>query len=159
MMDNTHLLDRQLVDKREINGWYSFAFASEGYGVLALGIFFPIVLEGLASAVAVESHDHSKKCDLSFGYDCSVKIGFFYIPTTSVFFYSTTLAVIIQFFLFISLSSLADYGLYRKNMLMFFGYVTAFLGLLTVFVTQDSHWWLAFLIYILTTITFGACFV
>lgn len=156
--DTTSILNP--VTAAELKGWYSFGFATEGYAALAIAIFFPIILEGLAANVAVESLDHSVACNVSVPqYDCSLEIGSNYVPTTSLVFYATTISVLIQFIVFISLGALADHGTHRKQFLMFFGYMTSIIGFCTLFVVSDSLWWMAFLIYILSNITFGASFV
>lgn len=64
-----------------------------------------------------------------------------------------------QFFVFIALGSLADHGSHRKNFLLFFGYSTCILGLCLLLVTNNKLWYVAFAIYVLSNITFGASFV
>ncbi|KAI8903858.1 autophagy-related protein 22-like protein [Gorgonomyces haynaldii] len=142
----------------ELKGWYSFGVAMEGFSVLGIGIYFPLVLEYLASTVAVDAQDHLKPCSVETD-NCVVRFGFAYVPTTSVFFYATTLSVFCQFLLFVSLSSLADHGNYRKQLLLGFAYLTCFLGVFIVFVTKPKHWWFAYFVYIFSNISFGAAFV
>ncbi|KAI8915640.1 autophagy-related protein 22-like protein [Gorgonomyces haynaldii] len=144
----------------ELRGWYSYGVAVEGYLILGLAIFFPILLEGLASAVAVETHNYALPCDTSVaGYDCSVQIGGSHVPTSSLVFWSSAISTIIQFFLYLSVSSFADYGSLRRSMTLLFGYLTCAGGILLLVVTSAQLWWLAFLIFIFTGITFGTSFV
>ena len=71
---NRHNLDHQPAQElptteRELRGWYSFGFAVEGYSALAIAVYFPILLEGLAASVAKDAIT-GLKCDTSTTYDC-----------------------------------------------------------------------------------------
>ena len=122
-------------------------------------MFFPFILKALAAANAVERSDHSLKCNAVGDYQCDIPIFGGYIDTSSLVLFATSLSVLMQFFLFISLGSLADHGSKRKQFMMFFGYVTAILGVGMCAVVNDSLYWLAYIIYVVSNVTFGASWV
>jgi MFS transporter, UMF1 family len=144
----------------ELLGFYSFGWASEGFGALATAVFFPIVMEEMAATAGIQHRNHTIPCDKSEdGYKCDIKIGSWYFDTSSAIFFATTVSVLIQFFLFISLGSIADHGSNRKSFLMATGYLSAIIGASIILVTNIKSFWTAISIYILSNVFYGATFV
>ncbi|RUO96594.1 hypothetical protein BC936DRAFT_141773 [Jimgerdemannia flammicorona] len=54
--------DQEPVSKRELWGWYMYGWASEPFNVMMAGVFYPIVLESMASAAGFEL-DGVTPCD------------------------------------------------------------------------------------------------
>ena len=152
-------LEQQPVTKKELWGFYGFGIACEGYAGVAIAVFYPFLLKKLTAENAFERDDHSIKCGAVGEYQCDVKILNSYIDTSSLVLFATSLSVLMQFFLFITLGSLADHGSKRKQFMMFFGYLTAIIGLLITLVVDDSLYWLAYIIYVISNVTFGASWV
>ena len=151
--------DNSPVTSSELRGWYSFAVALDSVGHSGLLVFFPILLDEIGKRAGVMESDHTISClNAAKEAKCVVQIGNAYFTPSSLVFYATSIAVLIQFFVFTSLGALADHGNNRKKYLMFFGYVTCFLALMMLFVVKVSLWWLAYLIYMFCTITFCASF-
>ncbi|KAJ3254079.1 Autophagy protein 22 [Boothiomyces macroporosus] len=158
-MSEEYELDHSPVETQERNGWYSFGVAAEGYSALATAVFFPLILNSLAEYNAYQNSDHTKPCNVSNTDPCDVQIGSHYYDTSSLVFYATSISVLCQFFLFVSLGSLADHGSHRKTFLIMFGVATSVIGLCILLVTKNSLWWLAFIIYMLSNTTYGAAYV
>ncbi|KAI8905423.1 autophagy-related protein 22-like protein [Gorgonomyces haynaldii] len=154
------LMHLEPTTQRELRGFYSFTVAMEGYGAMGIAILYPLLLEGLASQVGVELSNPKLPCDLNaVPKHCAVQIGGTLIPTDSIVFYSTTVSVLCQFVLFMSLGALADHGAYRKTFMVLLAYLTCVLGLCLLFVYKSSLWWLSFVIYIISNTSYGAAHV
>ncbi|KAJ1343828.1 hypothetical protein BSLG_001639 [Batrachochytrium salamandrivorans] len=139
------LMDTSPVTVRELRGWKIFGFATEGYSALAISVFFPIILEHLASSQGFETSSTKPgqgpllPCNISAtSYSCSISINNSWVDTTSFVFYATTISVFIQFLLFINLGALADHGGNRKNFLVGFAVTTSLLAICTLFVTSNT---------------------
>jgi UMF1 family MFS transporter len=151
-------IDRSPITNEELRGWYSYGVAADGYSSF-IASFLPIVLKDLAANSAVERTNRSMKCDTSGTYYCDVQLFGMYIDTSSLVLYATSISVLCQFILFASLGSLADFGSHRKQFMIGFGMFSAILGFGFSFVVNSSLWWLAYLLYILSNIVYGASFV
>ena len=82
-----------------------------GYSGLGTAVFFPIVIQALAAKSAYEASDHSLPCDTTASaMNCVISIAGYWMDTSSFVYYTTAVSVIIQFFLFLSMGSLADHG-------------------------------------------------
>ncbi|RUS29585.1 hypothetical protein BC938DRAFT_480479 [Jimgerdemannia flammicorona] len=94
--------EQEPVTKRELWGFYGYGWASEPFNVMMAGVFYPIVLESLASAAGYEL-DGVTPCNTNkTDYSCLTKFGNSLIDTTSYTLYVTTIAVLIQFIVFVS---------------------------------------------------------
>ncbi|KAJ3321232.1 Autophagy protein 22 [Boothiomyces sp. JEL0866] len=158
-IEDKYELDHSPVEESELKGWYSFGVAAEGYSAVGTAVFFPLILSSLAQFNAYQNTDHTKPCNVSNTDPCDVLIGTHYYDTAAIVFYATSISVLCQFILFASLGSLADHGSNRKLFLIVFGVITAILGIAVLFVTNNSLWWLAFILYIAGNTTYGAAFV
>ncbi|KAF9918888.1 Autophagy protein 22 [Lobosporangium transversale] len=155
--------------KKEIWAWYSYAFASEAYVVVALTSFIPITLEALASE---EGHlygtnesciAHPNMTDTSFlppfetqvmeTPRCMISFGHFEIDTASFVMYLTSLAVFLQALTVVSISSMADYGSYRKKQLVFFSVVGS---TVTMLIGSMPYAWMAGTLSVIANVSFGA---
>ncbi|KAI8896592.1 autophagy-related protein 22-like protein [Globomyces pollinis-pini] len=147
-------MDYSPVADLELKAWYSFAFAAEGYSVLANGVFFPIILQHMAAHSGVQHSNHSIPCITNEAYSCDVKFYNYFIDTSSAVFFATTISVLIQFVLFISLGAIADHGNHRKTFLIGFAAISALLGSFIIFATKD-----AIFLFIFANVFHGASFV
>jgi UMF1 family MFS transporter len=148
--------DYSLVTAQELRGFYSFGWAAEGYSALALGVYFPIILEEFATNLAVDHITNLPCVKSSSGYKCDIKILDYSINTTSVVFFGSGISVLIQLFLFISLGSIADHGNKRKLFMILFGAMSALLGSLTIFITDEFQFWPAMIIFIFSNVCYSA---
>jgi UMF1 family MFS transporter len=134
--------------------------AAEGFSAMAVAVFFPIILKGLSGNAAVEKLDHSIPCNTEGRYYCDIQLwDGFYLDTSSIVLYATSISVLIQFILFTMLGSLADFGGKRLQFMLGFGIATAVVGFCIVFVVDNSLWWFAYLVYIVGNTFFGASWV
>ncbi|KAI8901889.1 autophagy-related protein 22-like protein [Globomyces pollinis-pini] len=153
-------MDSSLVTPSELFGWYSYGIAAEGYSVLAVSVFFPIILQSLTAQQAVERNNHSIPCNTTGAYMCDILIFGIPVDTSALVLYATTVSVFLQFILFVTLGSLADYGSLRKRYLLICGILSGILGMCMLLIFNESLYWLAFLVYISSNTLFGAscCF-
>ncbi|KAI1318161.1 Autophagy protein 22 [Mortierella claussenii] len=156
--------------KKEIWAWYSYAFASEAYVVVALTSFIPITLEALASE---EGHLYgtNEPCitrpnttDTSFlpatfepqmveRPRCMVSFGHLEVDTASFVMYLTSLAVLLQALTVVSISSTADHGSYRKKQLVVFSTIGA---VATMLIGTVPYVWMAGALSVVANVSFGA---
>ncbi|KAH7034079.1 autophagy-related protein 22-like protein [Linnemannia elongata] len=152
-------------NKKEIWAWYSYAFASEAYVVVALTSFIPITLEALASqeghlygtnepCVAKPSNatitgapqkGERPRCMISFGH--------IEVDTASFVMYLTSLAVLLQALTVVSISSMADHGSYRKKQLVVF---SALGSVATMLIEAMPYVWMAGALSVIANVSFGA---
>ncbi|KAI8925154.1 vacuole effluxer Atg22 like-domain-containing protein [Entophlyctis helioformis] len=91
-------LDHSPVSSQEFWGWKLFGLSTEGYSGLATAVFFPIILENLASTQAYTTKSINAASGLvpcntkDDGYSCSVKVGSLWVDTSSYVFYATTIS-------------------------------------------------------------------
>ncbi|EGF83035.1 hypothetical protein BATDEDRAFT_33938 [Batrachochytrium dendrobatidis JAM81] len=181
-----HVFDTSPITPRELQGWKIFGFATEGYSALAAAVFFPLILENLASTQAYDSKSVREgdfpliPCNVtSSQYSCSIFVGSVWVDTTSFVFYcqynslltnpillpfklpldATTISVFLQFLLFINLGALADHGGYRKTFLIGFAVTTSLLAISTLLVTRNNLLWLATIIFMMSNVTYCASYV
>lgn len=144
------------VTTRELRGWYGYGFASEPYSVVAVSLFIPIILQGLASGAGFQL-DHKTPCDAKSA--CEIGIFGWWIDTSSFPLYVISLSVFVQALLFISLGALADHGNMRKTFLLFFALLGSVASILFVAVISPSLYWLAAILTIVSNVAFGASYV
>ena len=149
-------IDESTVETEELRGWLSYEAAFQPYVLVGTAVLGPLVLQSLAAQNAFEREDHSIKCDISNEYTCDVPIGNYWVDTSAVVLYATSISVIIQMFIFLSLGSMADHGNLRKAFLFFFGIACGVFGLLILFVVNSDLWWLAFVSVNMAGVMIGA---
>ncbi|CAH1765312.1 7264_t:CDS:2 [Entrophospora sp. SA101] len=103
--------DNEPVTPRELKAWYLQNMAIEPYGVAAISILTPLILESYASQTGFKASDINIPCDVTEpNYNCITKFGSGYVNTESYSFYVLAISVVLQAFVFISCGALADYG-------------------------------------------------
>ncbi|KAJ3310826.1 Autophagy protein 22 [Boothiomyces sp. JEL0838] len=143
----------QLVQESEIKGWYSYAFASEGYSTL-LSTFYPLILQQLYSEQGRDKSNHDLPCTTS----CDVYF-FGWMDTTTLVYYSTTTSVLLMLIIYILLGPIGDYSFYRKKLLFLFGTLNCFFGLLFLSIYNSKYYYYATALFILGNVSFGGSFV
>jgi Vacuole effluxer Atg22 like len=120
----------------------------------------------MAASVAVElgvllnPADHSQPCNfLAVPYSCSVLLGSLALDTSSLYFYATTIAFLVQFLIITLMSTIGDFGSYRKSFFISFGIIGGISSVCIALLITDKLWWLAFLIYLIGSISFGISYV
>ncbi|KAJ3416273.1 Autophagy protein 22, partial [Chytridiales sp. JEL 0842] len=141
----------------ELRSYYLFGFASEGYTGVLTTMFAPLIIESLASSVAVSATDPSKKCNKTQTDEvCVIRLGSWGVTTASVFLYCTAVAVLLEVGVYVALGALADYGKLRKVLLMGFSVGAAAVAVLFLGVYKEELFWLACLLYVLGTGAYAA---
>ncbi|KAJ4305670.1 Autophagy protein 22 [Kalmusia sp. IMI 367209] len=141
---------------RELKGWYSYAVAAEVFAVVGVGLFLPVTLEQLPREKGVLFSDRSKPCVAPPGSgdagrfrtraggdssDDQCIVRFFGSDVTT-----TSFAI-----------SFADYGPYRKKLLLIFAYTGATVCSLFIFITS-SVYFLAPILVIIGVTCLGSAF-
>ncbi|KAF9170014.1 Autophagy protein 22 [Mortierella sp. AD011] len=152
--------------KKEIWAWYSYAFASEAYVVVALTSFIPITLEALASeqghlygtnepCVSRSNNTETATGTAAAGEKprCMISFGRVEMDTASFVMYLTSLAVLLQALTVVSISAMADHGSYRKKQLIVFSAVGA---ISTMLIGAVPFVWMAGALSVIANVSFGA---
>ncbi|KAL5114017.1 Autophagy protein 22 [Pleosporales sp. CAS-2024a] len=170
--------DTRPTSTRELNGWYLYPVAAEVYAVVAVGAFFPVLLEQLARAnghfysdprkpCIVVDHDTSKASASARirnghleqqGEQCMIEFLGRTMSSSSFAMYTFSAAVLVQAVVLIGGSSFADYGPYRKKMLLALGYMGSMTSASFIFITPRVYY-LAPLLVIIGITCMGCTFV
>ncbi|KAH8804676.1 autophagy-related protein 22-like protein [Xylogone sp. PMI_703] len=148
--------DTTVTTQRELWGWYAYMIAAEVFAVCGVGSFLPVTLEQLARERGVFFSDKTTPCTASAppvssspsrslgrllareaerpADQCVVRIFGSDVTTSSFAMYTFSLGVLIQAFALISFSSLADYGNYRKRLLVGFAFTGSISAMFFIFV-------------------------
>ncbi|KAF1935790.1 autophagy-related protein-like protein 22 [Clathrospora elynae] len=160
---------------RELRGWYAYPIAAEVFAVVAVGAFFPVILEQLARENGVFFSDRSKACVQTSSasarfrtrgdgqkdggaQQCMVTFLGREMSTSSFAMYTFSTAVLVQAVVLVCFSSFADHGPYRKNMLMVFAYTGSIASCLFIFISP-AVFYLAPILVILGITSLGCSFV
>ena len=152
--------------KRELIGYWAYNSAMSGVGQLGRLILFPLLLDSLARGAGTFTDHPDVNCTesdenvlLSHGLDpnalpaCLVTLGGSWSITTVAYAnYSIGVAVLLQGLLFLSIASFADYGRWRKLLMIIIGCIGAF----TCMIMPVAHTPDTFLLCGLLTIVAGA---
>ncbi|KAJ3416272.1 Autophagy protein 22 [Chytridiales sp. JEL 0842] len=150
-------MDNSPVEHEELKAWYCFGWAETGYSAIGTAIYLPLVIENLAATSSFERDDLTKPCNTSVpSYSCAVQVGSLWLDPSSFFFYCTTISVIGQIILYISMGSLADFGGLRKFFLLLFSVIAIGFGLGNLVIITPSLFWLAALFFIFGNMAYGA---
>lgn len=125
--------DRRPTSTKELWGWFSYGVAAESFAIVAVGSFIPVFLEQLArergflrsdpsvpcsaAAAAPPSQQHAPVRDdgaAGESNQCIVRVFGSEINTASFSLYTSSIAVFVQALLFVTLSAIADHGMYPK---------------------------------------------
>ncbi|KAM0814259.1 putative Autophagy-related protein [Seiridium cardinale] len=157
--------DTRPTSRKELAGWYMYAFAAETYVICAISSFIPILLESLARENGVLLSDRETPCGDSSarkgkGDDgqCVVEILGLEINTASFAMYTFSVSVLLQALLVVSISCAADHGNYRKRLLLIFGWTGGFCVMLYIFISKQVYV-LGAVLAIVSNTAFGASFV
>ncbi|KAF2710255.1 autophagy-related protein 22-1 [Pleomassaria siparia CBS 279.74] len=170
--------DTSVTTKLEIYAWYSYAIAAEVFAVVAVGAFVPVLLEQLARERGTFFSDRTKPCvDHPSGSgstgdstrfmavraenvqkeQCVITFLGSDVTTASFAMYTVSAAVVVQAITLICVSSFADYGPWRKKMLLAFAYTGSVVSALFIFVTP-TVFYLAPLLVIIGVTCLGCSF-
>ncbi|KAH7137197.1 autophagy-related protein 22-like protein [Dactylonectria estremocensis] len=155
--------DARPTSKKELLGWYAYAFAAETYVICGIGSFIPILLETLARENGVLLSDRKTPCGSSYSKEkddgqCIVYVLGMEINTASFAMYTFSVSVLVQALLVVSISCAADHGNYRKKLLLAFAWAGSFAVMCYIFVSKETYIFGAILTIISNT-SFGASFV
>ncbi|KAJ3253198.1 Autophagy protein 22 [Chytriomyces hyalinus] len=153
-------IDGSPVAPAEMRSWLFFGSTCSPITGVAFGFFIPLIIQALSAGSGFESTDHSKPCNTTAAnFSCVVQMGSLYIDTTSVYFYSVTIAAILQMFLFVALGSLADHGATRKKLMLNFSIVGAVACILFPAITRNDQYWLGLILLIIASVSVGMSWV
>jgi len=115
--------DNQPTSSSELLGWYSALCAAEVISVAAVNLFLPITLEELARARGMQVANPLRSCkeqtrSPAAKGQCFVVLAGFKVNTASFAMYVTSLSVLLQAIVVISMSGFADRGSHRKRLLL-----------------------------------------
>ncbi|KAF5025305.1 hypothetical protein F66182_2638 [Fusarium sp. NRRL 66182] len=155
--------DARPTSRKELLGWYAYAFAAETYVICGIGSFIPILLETLARENGVLLSDRKTPCGSSYSKSkddgqCIVWVFGMEINTASFAMYTFSVSVLIQALLVVSISCAADHGNYRKKLLLSFAWIGSFAVMSYIFVTKDNYI-IGALLTVISNTSFGASFV
>jgi UMF1 family MFS transporter len=155
--------DVRPTSRKELWGWYTYAFAAETYVICGFASFIPILLESLARENGVLRSDPTKPCRSSDSRSdddntCVVYVGGMQINTASFAMYVFSVSVLLQALLVVSISCAADHGNYRKKLLLGFGWIGSFSVMAFLFVSKETYL-VGALLTIISNVSFGASFV
>ncbi|KAM3483456.1 hypothetical protein MY8738_003141 [Beauveria namnaoensis] len=129
--------DARPTSRKEIHGWYIYAFAAEVYVICGIG-----------------TSDSKNKDD----GQCVVYVLGLVINTASFAMYTFSVSVLAQALLVVSISCAADHGSYRKKMLLAFAWIGSICVMGFIFINK-SLYLLGAILTIISNTSFGASFV
>ncbi|KAH7027368.1 autophagy-related protein 22-like protein [Microdochium trichocladiopsis] len=158
--------DTRPTSKKELAGWYMYAFAAETYVICAISSFIPILLESLARENGVLLSDRTTPCGDSSKPgigpsdqgQCIVSLLGVDINTASFAMYTFSISVLLQAVVVVTISCAADHGNYRKRLLLLFAWIGSACVMAYIFVTKEVYL-LGALLAIISNTAFGASFV
>ncbi|KAH7326539.1 vacuole effluxer Atg22 like-domain-containing protein [Stachybotrys elegans] len=155
--------DVRPTSRKELWGWYMYAFAAETYVICGIASFIPILLESLARENGVLLSDTTKPCSSSDSRSkdegqCVVFVFGMQINTASFAMYTFSVSVMLQALLVVSISCAADHGNFRKKLLLTFAWIGSFCVMAFIFVSKETYI-LGALLTIASNVSFGASFV
>ncbi|SMY29116.1 unnamed protein product [Zymoseptoria tritici ST99CH_1A5] len=169
--------DRTPTTERELKGWYFAGLAAEVYAVCGVGSFAPVTLEQLAREAGVLRSDGVTPCIVPKGStpaaryivrslfsradesnQCVVYPFGHMVSSSSFALYTFSAAVFVQALVLISFSPVADYGTYRKRLLLTFAFTgaSATMAMLLIF---PSIYYIGSLLTIIAVVCLGSVFV
>ncbi|KAG9255079.1 autophagy-related protein 22-like protein [Emericellopsis atlantica] len=156
--------DGRPTSRKELMGWYMYAFAAETYVICGIGAFIPILLESLARENGVLLDNPDQPCGTSDSKNkdtdgqCVVYVLGIPINTASFAMYTFSVSVLVQALLVVSISCAADHGNYRKKLLLAFAWIGSSAVMAYIFITKETYI-LGALLTVISNTSFGASFV
>ncbi|PPQ88432.1 hypothetical protein CVT25_011536 [Psilocybe cyanescens] len=162
--------------KKKLNGWLSYAFASEVFVIVSLTLFLPICLEQFARDNGYLLPEKTRPCSAlqtapiskngttgEVGIDeveaarCVVKIAWAWIDTASFSLYVYSISVALQALTVISMGGIADHPPHRKLLLLSFAAMGSLAASLFLLLPSSSPvWFLSALLAMSANVGFGA---
>lgn len=133
-------------DRREIFGWITYDWANSAYYTSVIGVLIAPYLTGLAQA---HVGDNGIVLDLGFIGSVTAK------SLTSA---TTVIGVLIQAFVMIVLSAIADYSNLKKFFMMMLCYIGVFAGCMMFFI-DDGNYLFGCLLLIIANVCIGSSLV
>lgn len=153
--------------KKKLNGWLSYAFASEVFVIVSLTLFLPICLEQFARDNGYLAPLKTERCSSAAATTnarmtpstarCVVRIAGVWIDTASFSLYVYSISVALQALTVISMGGIADHPPYRKALLLSFAALGSLSSTLFLLLPSSSSiWYLSALLAICANVGFGA---
>ncbi|KAK4890618.1 hypothetical protein LTR27_010657 [Elasticomyces elasticus] len=162
---------------RETRGWYCIGLAAEVFAVCGVGSFAPVALEQLARETGVLRSDGITPCIAPPASEVSTRLLRLAIreatddggqcmihplgretSTASFAMYTFSIAVLMQALVLISFSPMADYGTYRKRLLLAFAFTGSSASMAFIFVWPGIYL-LGSVFVIIAVVCLGSSFV
>lgn len=146
--------------RREQWAWISYDFANSVYNSVAIGLFIPLLLDGVAFMGGFNPATGAPPCvaaneTAGIEHACRVLLpGGGSMDNTAFSLNMIAISVGLQAFFFITLAALADYGRLRKLFLVAFGAGGAATTILFITVPEDGYMY-AGVLTIVSNILFG----
>ncbi|KAI9288578.1 autophagy-related protein 22-like protein [Umbelopsis sp. AD052] len=150
-------LAEPVTTKKELWGWYTFAWAMDGYTAATSSVFQPLIIAAMATAGGRSTIDHMSKCDSSAA--CEVLFGTVWVTPTSYSLYSSAIAVLVQAFITISLGAFADHSRNSKVYMFFFVFVGCISVMLWLALIDNTWYYGANILNIVGNVCYGAAYV
>lgn len=130
--------------QKKLNGWLSYAFASEVFVIVSLTLFLPVCLEQFARDNGFLLPDRTEPCTVNTNSTarCVVKIGWAWIDTASYSLYVYSISVALQALTVISMGGIADHPPHRKRLLLSFALLGAAAATAFLLLPSSSFLWL-----------------
>ncbi|KAK6974610.1 autophagy-related protein [Favolaschia claudopus] len=150
--------------RKRLNGWLSYAFASEVFVIVSLTLFLPICLEQFARDNGYLLPDKTNPCSAAIPAEptgrCVVKIGWLWIDTASFSLYVYSISVALQALTVISMGGIADHPPHRKLLLLTFAFLGALAATAFLILPSSSPVWLLCALFAsIANVGFGASIV
>ncbi|TDL18163.1 MFS general substrate transporter [Rickenella mellea] len=151
-------------NRKHLNGWLSYAFASEVFVIVSLTLFLPICLEQFARDNGYLSPEHVEPCaHAKVNVEgipearCVVKILWSWIDSASFSLYVYSISVALQALTVISMGGIANHPPHRKRALLLFAALGSIAATLFLALPSSSSLWpISALLAICANVGFGA---
>ncbi|KAG2177345.1 hypothetical protein INT43_008002 [Umbelopsis isabellina] len=141
----------------ELWGFYTFAFAADGYLGATSSVFQPLIISAMATLGGRSTLDHTKACISAD--NCEVLFGTVWVSPTSYSLYSSAVSVAVQAFVAISLGAIADHSGYAKVYLFSFAYLCSLSVILWIALQDPRLYYAANILNIVGNVCYGSAFV
>ncbi|ORZ10588.1 autophagy-related protein 22-like protein [Lobosporangium transversale] len=144
--------------KSELWAWYIQSGTHCGYGYVAGITLIPLLIQDTASKIGVEAHDHSIPCDTTVpGFKCVTSVFGHYLEPGTISLYISSLSSVLCFVVSLSISAVADYGSYRKTLMIVFSVLGCVNSFGFFVLQQPSLLWVATILTPLGWTLFNVC--
>lgn len=139
---------------KELWAWWIYNFAYEPISIVAFQLFVPLLLtsfaraNGLDPATGAGCTELSERCVL-------FRVGSLEITSSSFAYYTIAISVLMQAVTFVSVGALADYGPYRKRLLIASSLAGSLASMAVLAVQSTKLYMLVAILVILMNVFFG----